>query len=138
MRLQSEVQATQVLAGIVESFGIQSLVYIGTESEAPKFIRTHFPAVKLFEHGPADRPNGHERPRDLLFIGAGTDEDEVGPLIDAWEGVIKNGGLIAGEGYHHKAIGVHKALADRLSLLEVTIMPDGVWCWQKSSLRRAA
>lgn len=137
MRLQSEVKATQVLAGIVESFGIKSLVYIGNDSEAPAFIRTHFPAVKLFEHTPDQRPEGHERPRDLLFIGAGTDEDEVGPLIDAWEGVIHDGGLIAGEGYHHKAIGVHKSLAARFSLLEITIMPDGVWCWQKS-VREAA
>lgn len=136
MRLQSEVRATQVLAGMIESFGIQSLVYIGKDSDAPAFIRTHFPAVKLFEHSPEDRPNGHEKPRDMLFIGSGTDENEVGPLIDAWEGVIQ--GLIAGEGYHHKAIGVHKALAERFSLLEVTIMPDGVWCWQKAALQRAA
>lgn len=131
MRLQSEVKATQVLAGMVESFGIKSLVHIGKDSEAPAFIRTHFPAVKVFEHTPGERPAGHERARDLLFIGAGTDDSEVGPLIDAWEGVIKDGGLLAGEGYHHKAIGVHKALAERFSLLQVTVMPDGVWAVQK-------
>lgn len=136
MRLQSEVSATQVLAGMIESFGIQSLVYIGKDSEAPAFIRTHFPAVKVFEHTPDQKPEGHERARDMLFIGAGTDDSEVGGIIDAWEGVIQ--GLIAGEGYHHKAIGVHKALAERFSLLEVTIMPDGVWCWQKAALQRAA
>jgi hypothetical protein len=130
MRLQSEVTATQVLAGMVESFGIQSLVYVG-KSDAPQFIRTHFPAVKVFEQTVDQKPEGHERPRDLLFIGGDTDDSQMGGLIDAWQGVIKDGGLIAGEGYHHKAIGVHKALAERFSLLQVTVMPDGVWCYQK-------
>jgi len=132
MRLQSEVGATQVLAGIVESFNVKSMAHIGSEgNEEVKFVSTHFPSVEVHPVRPDSGSPGASADLDLVFIGTGTDDGAVGGLIDAWLPRVKPGGLIAGEGYHHKAIGVHKALADRFSLLQVTVMPDGCWCYQK-------
>ncbi len=66
--------------------------------------------------------------RALALAALGLDTVDPNPRVGC---VLVRDGRVVGEGYHHKAIGVHKALADRFSLLEVTIMPDGCWARQK-------
>lgn len=68
---------------------------------------------------------------DLVFIDAAHDHENVIADIDAWWPKVKEGGYLTGHDFQHKFPGVHRAIADRFNLLQVTVMPDAVWAVEK-------
>lgn len=78
------------------------------------------------------------KPVEIVFIDAAHDEENVLADIRAWWPKVREGGILCGHDYQHKFPGVHRAVARAFPLLQVAVMPDSVWCVNKSATLRMA
>ena len=67
---------------------------------------------------------------DVVFIDAAHDYKGCSEDIRLWLPKVREGGYLCGHDFNHKWPGVHRAVASAFPLLQVTVMPDSVWCVQ--------
>lgn len=72
-----------------------------------------------------------DRSLDLVFIDAAHDHANVLADIRAWWPKVREGGMVTGHDFQHKFPGVHRALADCFSLMQIAVLPDSVWAVEK-------
>lgn len=65
---------------------------------------------------------------DLVFIDAAHDYQGCLEDIRLWLPKVREGGILAGHDFQHRFPGVHRAVAECFPLLQVTVLPDAVWC----------